>query len=148
MAAGDAAYDPLGYHTGTVWPHDTSLAAQGLARYGRWEEAWQLARSLLEASTWFGGSWPEAFAGIPRRDSPFPVAYPVAGHPQAWGAGAVVLLLNVLLGLEPDATARVIGTVAPRVPEWLGDARLTGVRAFGKAWDVTAEGRRVRVDPS
>ncbi len=147
MAAGDAAYNPLGYHTGTVWPHDTSLAAQGLARCGRWEEAWRLARSLLEASAWFGGSLPEAFAGIPRRDSPFPVAHPVAAHPQAWGAGAVVLLLNVLLGLDPDATARELGTAAPQLPEWLGDARLTGVRAFGKAWDVTAKAGRVRVDP-
>jgi glycogen debranching enzyme len=148
MAAGDAGYDPLGYHTGTVWPHDTSLAAQGLARYGRWEEAWRVARGLLDASAWFGGALPEAFAGIARGGSPFPVAYPVAGHPQAWGAGAAVLLLRVLLGLEPDAAARALGTVAPGAPEWLGEVRLAGVPAFGKAWDVTAGAGCVRVEPS
>ncbi len=147
MAAGDAGYDPLGYHTGTVWPHDTSLAAQGLARYDRWEEAWRVARGLLDASASFDGALPEAFAGVGRDESPFPIAYPVAASPQAWGAGTAVLLLRVLLGLEPDASERALTTVAPGVPEWLGDVRLAGVRAFGAAWDVTAEAGRVRVDP-
>ncbi len=146
MSAGDAAYDPLGYHTGTVWPHDCSLIAKGLARYGRWEEARRVARALFDAAALFDDSMPEVFAGIPRREAPFPVAYPVACHPQAWGAGAAFLLLQVLLGLEPDRLGRKLAAAdQPALPDWLADVRLTGVRAFGAVWDVAVDERRVVV---
>ncbi|MGZ4338708.1 MAG: amylo-alpha-1,6-glucosidase [Gaiellaceae bacterium] len=146
MSAADAGYDPLGYHTGTVWPHDCSLIAQGFARYGRWREAQAVAKALVEAAPFFDGSLPEVFSGIARLEAPFPVAYPVSAHPQAWGAGAVVLLLQVLLGLAPNRRTRALETQAPgELPAWLGDVRLTGVRAFGRSWEARLEDGRVSV---
>ena len=106
----EAGYNPLGYHTGTVWPHDTALAAWGLARVGAREQAWQLVRSLLEAARFFDHSLPEVFAGYPRTETAFPVAYPTAARPQAWAAGAPILCLRLLLGLHPDPSTRGLAT--------------------------------------
>ena len=102
MSTDDAGYSPLSYHNGTVWPHDNSLIAAGLARYGRWEEALRIVRRMLEAAAFFDYELPEVFAGLPRGATPFPIAYPTAARPQAWAAGTPVLLLQVLLGLAPD----------------------------------------------
>ncbi len=106
MSTGDAAYNPISYHNGSVWPHDGSLVALGLARAGRWQEAQRVAQGLVEAAAHFDFELPEVFAGTPRAEAPFPIAYPAAAHPQAWGAGAAVLLLQVLLGLRPDRGTR------------------------------------------
>jgi hypothetical protein len=102
LARDSAAYNPLGYHLGTVWPHDNSLIAAGLARYGYREEAGQIAAALLEAATYFDGRLPEAFAGYPREETRFPVEYPTACSPQAWASGTPLLLVRTLLALEPD----------------------------------------------
>ena len=102
MSARDAAYNPLSYHNGTVWPHDNSLIAAGLARYGRWEEARRIVRAMLEAAAFLDYELPEVFAGLPRGETPFPIAYPTAARPQAWAAGTPVLLLQLLLGLRPE----------------------------------------------
>ena len=120
MSTDDAAYNPLSYHNGTVWPHDTSLGAWGLARAGRWEDAWKVAQRLIEAARWFQWSLPEVFAGYGRSETPFPIAYPTAARPQAWAAGTPVLLLRLLLGLEPDVESR---DAANRL---LGDAARLG----------------------
>jgi glycogen debranching enzyme len=146
MSTADAAYNPLSYHNGTVWPHDSSLCAAGLARYGRWDEAHRIVRALLDAAHTFGYQLPEVFAGLPRAETPFPIAYPTAARPQAWAAGTPVLLLQVLLGLRPDRRRRRLETVAPaELPSWAGTTRLSGVRAFDQVWDVRLEGGRVKV---
>ena len=146
MSTADAAYNPLSYHNGTVWPHDSSLCAAGLARYGRWDEAHRIVRALLDAAHTFGYQLPEVFAGLPRAETPFPIAYPTAARPQAWAAGTPVLLLQVLLGLRPDRRRRRLETVAPAgLPSWAGTIRLSGVRAFDGVWDVRLEGGRVKV---
>jgi len=146
MSTADAAYNPLSYHNGTVWPHDTSLCAAGLARYGRWEEAHRIVRALLDAAHTFGYQLPEVFAGLPRAETPFPIAYPTAARPQAWAAGTPVLLLQVLLGLRPDRRRRRIETVAPAGPSsWAGTIRLSGVRAFERVWNVRMDNGRVKV---
>ena len=148
MSAGDAGFNPLAYHNGTVWPHDNSLIAWGLARYGRWPEAQRIVRRLLNASSYFDHQLPEVFAGFSRTETPFPIPYPTAARPQAWAAGAPVLLLQLLLGLEPDRRRHVLGTTAPEdIPSWAGSLRLTGVRAFDKAWDVHLEDGRVTIEP-
>ncbi len=91
----------------------------------------------IEAAGSFGNQLPEVFAGFARRDTPFPVQYPTAARPQAWAAGTPVLLLQILLGLQPDRRRQVLETVAPLdLPSWTGTARLAGVRAFGRGWDV------------
>ena len=149
MSTGDAGYDPLGYHTGTVWPHDCSLIARrdSPATAGGRRRGGVAARRSSTRPPGSTGHCRRSSRASGDDESPFPIAYPVAASPQAWGAGTGVLLLRVLLGLEPDASERTLTTVAPGVPEWLGDVRLAGVRAFGAAWDVTAEAGRVRVDP-
>ena len=91
MSRHDAGYGPLSYHNGTVWPHDNSLIAWGLARYGRHGEARRIARALLDASGEFGYALPEVFTGLARATTPFPVPYPTASRPQAWAAGTPVL---------------------------------------------------------
>jgi glycogen debranching enzyme len=149
MSTGDAAYNPLSYHNGTVWPHDNSLIAYGLARAARWSEAHRIIRTMLTASGHFAYQLPEVFAGMHRSETGFPIAYPTAARPQAWAAGTPVLLLQLLLGLTPDPRRQVLETVAPlELPSWTGTVRLTGVRAFERAWDVRLEDGAVRVDPA
>jgi glycogen debranching enzyme len=146
MSADDAGFNPLSYHNGTVWPHDNSLIAWGLARHGRWGECQRIARRLFEAASHFGWQLPEVFAGIPRGETPFPIAYPTATRPQAWAAGAPVLLLQLLLGLRPNRQALRLETAAPELPAWVGSLHLTGIRAFDRSWDVHVEKGSVRVE--
>ncbi len=147
MSVSDAAFNPLSYHNGTVWPHDNSLIAWGLARYARWPECHRIIRVILAAAGHFNHQLPEVFAGLHRSETTFPIAYPTAARPQAWAAGAPVLLLQLLLGLQPDPRRQALDTVAPlELPSWLGSLRLSGVRAFDRAWDVRLEDGRVRVE--
>jgi glycogen debranching enzyme len=137
MSSTDAGYSPISYHNGTVWPHDNSLIAAGLARSGRWSELQRVARHMLDAARFFDWELPEVFAGLPRGETPFPVAYPTAARPQAWAAGAPILLLQLLLGLDPDVDRELLQTVAPPgLPAWIGDIEMTGVRAFDRSWSV------------
>ena len=148
MSTGDAGYNPLAYHNGTVWPHDNSLIAHGLARHARWPEAQRIVRRMLSAAAHFNYQLPEVFAGLPRAETPFPIAYPTAARPQAWAAGTPVLLLQVLLGLEPDRRRHQLETRAPEeLPSWAGRSmRLSGIRAFDRLWDVRVDRGRVVVE--
>jgi glycogen debranching enzyme len=147
MSTDDAGYSPLSYHNGTVWPHDNSLIAAGLERYGYRDEALRIVRQMLDAAAFFDFELPEVFAGLPRETTPFPIAYPTAARPQAWAAGTPVLLLQLLLGLEPDRVSQTLETtVEDELPDWVGSLRLSGLRAFGRSWDVAVHDRRVRVE--
>jgi glycogen debranching enzyme len=147
MSTADAGYNPLSYHNGTVWPHDNSIIAAGLARYARWPEAQRVIQRMLTASQHFNYQFPEVFAGLRRSETPFPIAYPTAARPQAWAAGTPVLLLQSLLGLQPDRRRHALETVAPpELPSWAGTIRLSGIRAFGTLWDARLEDGTVRVD--
>jgi glycogen debranching enzyme len=147
MSAADGGFNPLSYHNGTVWPHDNSLIAWGLARYSRWPEAHRIIRRMLNAAGHFDYQLPEVFAGLPRAETPFPIAYPTAARPQAWAAGAPVLLLQILLGLRPDRRNHQLRSVLPlELPSWAGALRLNGIRAFDKGWDVRVEDGIVRVE--
>jgi glycogen debranching enzyme len=145
MSSCDVAYNPLSYHDGTVWPHDTSLGAWGLARVGRSADTHRIALTLLEAARFFEWSLPEVFAGFEKGTTPFPIAYPTAARPQAWAAGTPVLLLRLILGLEPDAGTQELCGSNNGAPEWAEGLELDGVRAFGKAWNVRVDGGRVTV---
>jgi glycogen debranching enzyme len=122
LGAHEAGYNPLGYHTGTIWPHDNSLIAAGLARYGHHEAAATTASAILAAAPYFEHRLPEVFAGFPRPLTSVPVAFPTASRPQAWAAGAPLLLLTTLLHLHPGCTEaeadlpRSLGHVAIRRP--------------------------------
>ena len=146
MASDAAAYNPISYHNGTVWPHDTALAAWGLARHGYVAEARRIGRALIEAAAHFDWSLPEVFAGYARADTPFPIAYPTAARPQAWAAGTPILLVRVLLGIEPDRERRrLVSMVTDELPSWLDGMRIEGVRAYGHTWTVSVERGRVTI---
>jgi glycogen debranching enzyme len=114
MAEGEGGYNPIGYHLGTVWPHDNSIIACGLRRYGYRAEAARIAAGILAAAIYFKGRLPEAFAGYQRALTRFPVEYPTACSPQAWSTGAPLLLIRALLGLEPDGEHLLVDPALPR----------------------------------
>ena len=87
MSTNDAGYNPIEYHNGTVWPHDTGLIAEGFRRYGFREQASHLALALIDASAYFDYRLPEVFAGFPRGETGFPVEYPTASRPPGLGGG-------------------------------------------------------------
>ena len=146
MSTGAVGYDPIGYHTGTVWPHDTAMAAIGLAAIGHRAEALALLDALLDAAAHVGWRLPEVLTGHPRADTRLPIVYPTSSSPQAWAAAAPVGALVAILGLTPDPDSRSI--IAPHpVPRDL-DLALSGVPAFGRGWDVVAAHGRVRVTPA
>jgi glycogen debranching enzyme len=147
MGSDEAAYNPISYHNGTVWPHDTALTAWGLSLNGYVEPARRVARALIEAAGHFGWSLPEVFAGYARDETPFPIAYPTAARPQAWAAGTPILLVRVLLGIEPDRVRqRLVTTVADELPSWLEGLRVEGIRAFGRNWSASVERGRVEIE--
>ena len=142
MSSGDRGFNPLAYHNGTVWPHDNSLVAWGLARYERWPEAHRIVRRMLEAAGHFSHQFPEVFAGFRRTETPFPIPYPTATKPQAWAAGTMPLLLQTMLGLAPDAPRRALRVVRPRLPHWLDHVEVRGLRVGEGEADLLFERRR------
>jgi glycogen debranching enzyme len=124
MSTESAGYNPLEYHTGTVWPHDTAIVAAGMRRYGFDNEAAQLCKALLDAAEAFNNQLPEVFAGFARDETGIPIEYPDALKPQAWAAGAPLLAVRTLLGLDavngrlrskPVASSPVAGLKLKRV---------------------------------
>jgi glycogen debranching enzyme len=138
LAEGQGGYSPIGYHVGAVWPHDNSLIACGLRRYGFAREAAQLAYAMLQASQYFDGRLPEAFAGYPRDFTRFPVEYPTACSPQAWASGTPLLMLRALLGLEPIGDQLLVAPAVPKEIERLG---LVGIPGRWGSADAFAFGR-------
>lgn len=108
LSAGHRAFNPLGYHTGSVWPHDTAITAWSLSRAGHPRAALALLRGLVDAAPHFGYRLPELYSGEGRAPGLAPVAYPAACRPQAWAAAAAVVLLTVLTGLDPDVPGGTI----------------------------------------
>lgn len=102
LAANNPGFNPLSYHCGSVWPHDSAIAAAGLSRYGFDSEAHEVMQGLLSASTWTDGRLPELFAGFSIEDLGSPVPYPASCSPQAWAAASPLLLMRAMLGLEPN----------------------------------------------
>ena len=124
MAEGHAGYNPVEYHNGTVWPHDNSLIAHGLASYGYHDEANAIGIALVEAAAHFDYRLPEVFAGYPRSLTDVPVEYPTASRPQAWATGTPLLFLRTLLGLEPEDGGL---SVRPSLPDRIGSLSLRGI---------------------
>ena len=120
LSSQNPGYNPMSYHCGSVWPHDNAIAIAGLARYGLFAEAGQIAQGLLDTAAAAGGALPELFCGVERSDVGVPVAYPTSCQPQAWAAAAPLLILRSLLGLEPSVPDRVLRLTARGLPRaWL-----------------------------
>jgi glycogen debranching enzyme len=137
MAAGEGSYNPIGYHVGTVWPHDNSFIAWGLRRYGYRAEAARISFAMLEAAELFHHRLPEAFGGYSRASTQYPVEYPTACSPQAWATGTPLLLLRALLGLDSDGKHLIIDAALPESIARLELLDLPGrwgrMDAFGRA---------------
>ena len=121
MSERDAGFNPLSYHCGSVWPHDTAICAEGMRRYGFRDEAATVCQALQDAAEAFAHQLPEVFAGFRRDQARMPIQYPGALKPQSWAAAAPLLALRTLLGL--DATGGKV-RCDPQVPERLGRIRL------------------------
>ncbi len=137
FASGQAGYNPIGYHTGSIWPHDNALIAAGLKANGAADAANLLAGRLIEAAQWFPDfRLPELFCGFGRDDVGAPVAYPVACSPQAWAAAAPFYLLHTMLGLRANASAQRLELIRPTLPEWLTKLTVTGLRVGDDSVDL------------
>ena len=136
-AEGQPGYNPIGYHTGSVWPHDTSIVAAGLKRYGFHDESNRLVGRVFEAAQKFDEyRLPELFCGFDRDESPQPVPYPVACSPQAWAAGASFLFVETMLGLRAHAASNELELHHPNLPDWIGKITLTNLRIGDASVDL------------
>ncbi|MBF6327575.1 glycogen debranching N-terminal domain-containing protein [Nocardia transvalensis] len=146
LASSMGAFNPMSYHNGSVWPHDTAITVAGLLRYrhipGAIELATRLADGLLDAAAAFGGRLPELFCGFPRSRFPAPVPYPTSCSPQAWASAAPLLLVRSFLGLDPDVPHRTL-TVLPHLPARWGRVELTDLRLGGSVLDLAVDGDHV-----
>ena len=132
LSRGQAAYNPLSYHNGTVWPHDNSIIAMGLSHYGMQREALQILSGAYAAARNFRHyRLPELFCGMSKGQQEQPVSYPVSCSPQAWASGAVFLLLRAVLGIYPDGPRRTMRIVNPQLPPWMNELTLRGLRVGG-----------------
>jgi len=138
----DNGYNPIGYHMGTVWPHDNSLIAHGLARYGFRDEANRIIVAMLEAAKYSGNRLPEAFSGYDRSFGQVPVPYPTACNPQAWATAAPMLFMRTMTGHDVQGDQVIID---PRIPEQFGRFLLTNALALGKRWNLESTGTQFDV---
>ncbi|MDE8668796.1 glycogen debranching N-terminal domain-containing protein [Pseudarthrobacter sp. H3Y2-7] len=137
LASDMAAYNPVSYHNGSVWPHDSALVATGLMRYGFVAEAKRVARGIFDAAAYFDGQLPELFCGFDRSEYSGPVPYPTACSPQAWAAAAPIQLARILLRFDPDFTRGVVH-LAPFLAQDKGDFRADNVRLGHARISITA----------
>jgi len=145
LAASMAAYNPMSYHNGSVWPHDNALCAAGLMRYGFTAHAQRVAEAVFGAAAHFGYRLPELFCGFPRDWYPAPIPYPASCSPQAWAAAAPLQLLTSLLRVTPQPGTRRLWC-APAIPGRylplhaaglrLGSSRLT-IEVRDDGWHLT-----------
>jgi len=139
LGSGNDGFNPLGYHTGSIWTHDTAITALGLAAEGLPGQAVRVARTLLASAEAFDYRWPELYSGEASMGRPAP--YPASCRPQAWSAASAVALLTVALGARPDAPARTLH-LHPVRPSAYGPMRVEGLRFCGGRidLDVAADG--------
>jgi glycogen debranching enzyme len=149
LSTSEPRYNPMGYHTGSVWPHDNALIALGLARYGHTTEALAITSGLLAAGACFElQRMPELFCGFERAPETGPVLHPVACAPQAWAAGSVLMLLGACLGLEVNGAQSRVALTRPGLPAGLESLRVHGLALPSGALDfeVVGNGRNVAVN--
>jgi glycogen debranching enzyme len=137
VARGEARYNPMSYHDGSIWPHDNALIALGFARYGLKRSVEQLFRGLFDAATYMDlRRLPELFCGFRREMNRGPTLYPVACAPQAWASATPFTLLEAALGLEFDAERCEIRLRNPHLPAFLNEVILRQLRLGSSTVDL------------
>jgi glycogen debranching enzyme len=136
LAEGEARYNPMSYHNGSVWPHDTALCAAGIARQGDRRDCVRLLRAIFETATHFEMRLPELFCGFARAQGATPVSYPVACLPQAWAAGSSFMLLQACLGVDVDGWRGEILVDRPQLPLGVDQVALRGLAVGPRTVDV------------
>ena len=145
LATTMARYNPVSYHNGSVWPHDTAICVAGLTRYGYLEHAHRVTQAMLDVSEHFDGRLPELFAGIGRDELSAPAPYPASCSPQAWAAASPLLLVRSMLRLDPWARQNRIH-VDPRPPRSIERLDLHGVRINDRKLDFHWHMGKLQVD--
>ena len=144
LATTMGAYNPLGYHNGSVWPHDNAILAAGMSRYGFTDEARTVATGILDAAASFGGRLPELFCGFDRAEFAAPVPFPTSCSPQAWSAAAPLMLMRTLLRLEPSVSQGEV-RIAPALPDRYAPLSLRNIIIGGARVSVDTDGTLVNV---
>ena len=142
-------FNPMSYHNGSVWPHDTAICAAGMAEYGNRRAAAALLSELFAAAMHFGTRLPELFCGFGRRPGEPPVGYPVACLPQAWSSGATFMLLQACLGITIDGVNRQVRIDRPELPAEVEHLVVRGLAVGPERVDLAFDraGERVAVTP-
>ncbi|MEW6632832.1 MAG: amylo-alpha-1,6-glucosidase [Pseudomonadota bacterium] len=130
-------FNPMSYHNGSIWPHDTALCGVGLARYGERESVVRLMSGTFESAVHFNMRLPELFCGFTRAPGEAPIAYPVACLPQAWSAGSAFMLMQACLGLEIDGWEGELRVTRPRLPIGIDTLTLRHLTVGDKAVDLS-----------
>jgi glycogen debranching enzyme len=136
LGTANGGFNPIGYHTGSIWTHDTAIAAWGLSREGCLPEGGRVARALLASAEAFDYRWPELYSGEPMMGRPAP--YPASCRPQAWSAASVAVLVSVALGITADAPNRRL-RVDPVRPAPFGALRVEGLRIGGASFTAVQD---------
>ncbi|OQP62814.1 amylo-alpha-1,6-glucosidase [Niastella vici] len=132
-----ARYNPMSYHNGSVWPHDTAIIAYGFARYGLMPQALRLMQGLFDASLFIElQRLPELFCGFPFRRGESPTAYPVACSPQAWSVAAVFLLIQSCLRITFDAYNKKLTLYKPMLPDYIKQIRISNLRFGNENFEI------------
>ena len=148
LSQAEKGYNPIGYHVGSIWPHDNAMIAEGFREYGFYEEAMEVFMGILSAAMNFEEfQLPELYSGFSREQYSVPVHYPAACHPQAWAAGCIPYQLCSLLGLKPHALEHKLEIRHPMLPESVNSLDITGLRVGPYSVNVRygrgADGRTV-----
>ncbi|RWM11486.1 MAG: amylo-alpha-1,6-glucosidase [Mesorhizobium sp.] len=129
-------FNPMSYHNGSIWPHDTALCGVGLARYGERDSVVRLMSGTFESAVHFNMRLPELFCGFTRAPGEAPIAYPVACLPQAWSAGSTFMLMQACLGLEIDGWEGELHVTRPRLPIGIDTLTLRHLSVGDKSVDL------------
>lgn len=139
LATGQARFNPMSYHDGSVWPHDAAMAAAGMARYGERRAVAMLLNEIYSAATHFQLRLPELFCGFERLTGEPPIAYPVACLPQAWAAGSVFMMMQAALGVSVDAIEGLVEVDDPTLPPGIEHLVLSNLQVGEAVVDVAFE---------
>jgi glycogen debranching enzyme len=150
LAEREPRYNPMSYHNGSIWPHDTSICAAGISRYGGRANVVQILSDIFETANQFGMRLPELFCGFARVAGQGPTPYPVACQPQAWSSGSIFLLLQACLGIEVDGERREVHVTRPTLPIDVSSLSIRGLPVCDTAIDLEFHriGSEVVVVPS